>query len=90
MSFGWSPCELCGTRVPEGLLARRTIGASTESLCMTCTGALEKLESMGESRVDRARFLYANGAMREEIAEQADSGTTINPIDSLVRFYRGE
>lgn len=90
MTSNWLPCELCGTRVPSGLLAKRTIGASTESLCVTCTGALEKLESLGESRVDRARFLYANGAMREEIAEKADSGTTINPIDSLVRFYNAE
>lgn len=88
MAFDWIPCGLCGTSVPQGLLTQRTLGDSTEAVCMTCTGALERLERLGETVVDRARFLDANGAMREEVAANNDAGSTIDPVATLIRHYR--
>lgn len=83
----WIACENCATPVPAGLLVEAERYGVRQNRCMTCDGALERLDACGVAQLDAERFARAGRAIQTELHVQADRPDTINPIDMLVRTY---
>lgn len=83
----WIACESCGTPVPAGLLIEAEHFGVRQTRCMTCDGALERLDACGLPRLDAERFARAGRAIQTELHSQSERPDTINPVDMLVRTY---